>query len=552
MDPDLQELLFAWTGREVEESRQAALLGRLRTDAAFRRAALDEVRLLGQLKAVQSAGPRWLALEDGLAPGEVEPAEVPLEDRVLNEPPAPPAPPRRSRRHAVALAAGLLIGGMALGYALRPGGDPGPGAPPAPYYVAVLVKSDGAEWEAADGPAPTEGSPLPVGRLRLSAGRVTMTTFSGVTLSLQGPADLDLTTAEKVFCRRGKLRARVSPGGEGFIALAPGAAVADLGTEFAMNVAADGKVDLMVFEGMAEVSVLNRQGHTLRSELLEGVKAVSVDPEAGRINAVPPVPESFAPAPELVAPAFQPAPSYPDAVRRSRPWGYWRFEALVDGAARNEVPDRPPLRATGPVALAGPPGGNRGVRFGATKAEQSLVMDGAWTPPRGTGYAVESWVLPEEVGPAALVSLTSRPDEPGQKHVMLLELLGRGHHQVHEPCVLRYLDRWPPARTGGVNAYSRRMYVPYRWHHLVARRTPNRLELYVNGELTGTAPTDAGADTAPCRLLVGRLKTGPQPELFETRPFVGRLDELAVYDYPLSPDDIRRHYELGTADGLAR
>src|SRR5205823_3312464 len=78
-----------------------------------------------------------------------------------------------------------------------------------PAYMAVVVKMDGAQWEPGAAPPPTEGSPLPTGPLRLRAGRVTLTLFNGVMLSLQGPADLDMTSVEHIFCQQGKLRARV-------------------------------------------------------------------------------------------------------------------------------------------------------------------------------------------------------------------------------------------------------------------------------------------------------------------------------------------------------
>src|SRR5262249_57202088 len=104
-------------------------------------------------------------------------------------------------------------------------------------------KLDGAQWESSAGPQPSEGSPLPAGRLHLRAGRVTLTLFNGVMLSLQGPAELDLTSLERIFCQHGKLRARVPGGSDGFVVLAPGTAVVDLGTEFGLNVAADGKAE---------------------------------------------------------------------------------------------------------------------------------------------------------------------------------------------------------------------------------------------------------------------------------------------------------------------
>jgi hypothetical protein len=314
-----------------------------------------------------------------------------------------------------------------------------------------------------------------------------------------------------------------------------------------LNVAADGTSELMVFEGEAELSVLNAEGHTLRSQLLGEAMAAEVDPGAGRIRGVPATPDRFVAAPELIPPALALDPAYPGAVRQSRPWGYWRFEALADRRIGNEVPGRPALRAVGPVELAGAPVENHSCEFGPTRAEQYLVLDGSWTPSRQTGYAVELWALPEEYNASTLVNLTARAHEQAQDHTFLLELTGRSHHLIHDPCRVRYLDRWPPGASGGVNVFSRGLYIPYRWHHLVAQKVEDRLELYLNGELTGTTPADADSATGPCRLVVGRLKTGRQPNQTQIRPFVGRLDELAVYDRPLSPEDIRRHYELGTA-----
>src|SRR5439155_5472224 len=64
MDPDLRDLLAAWLGGDDPgEDRRAALLERLGADPAFRQAFVDEIRMLGMLKAVKSAEPRWLRLE---------------------------------------------------------------------------------------------------------------------------------------------------------------------------------------------------------------------------------------------------------------------------------------------------------------------------------------------------------------------------------------------------------------------------------------------------------------------------------------------------------
>jgi hypothetical protein len=68
----------------------------------------------------------------------------------------------------------------------------------------------------------------------------------------------------------------------------------------------------------------------------------------------------------------------------------------------------------------------------------------------------------------------------------------------------------------------------------------------MDGSLVGTAEAESEAATEACRFLIGRLRTGKHSRPDQIRQFVGRLDELAVYDHPLSQEDIRRHYELGS------
>src|SRR5262245_10658289 len=65
MDQDLQDLLALWLGdHDPGPARRGALLARLRGEEAFRRTFVEQIRLLGMLRAVQSSEPRWLRLED--------------------------------------------------------------------------------------------------------------------------------------------------------------------------------------------------------------------------------------------------------------------------------------------------------------------------------------------------------------------------------------------------------------------------------------------------------------------------------------------------------
>jgi hypothetical protein len=565
MNQDLQDLLAFWLGdHDPGPVRRAALLERLRADAEFRRGFVEEIRMLGMLRAVQSSEPRWLRLEDevGWSARQQDDVET-FASKVVQE------GRRRLRTRRLVRWSGRIVGVAAaavvaacLVLALRPAAilppsDP-PGTASGKVEVATLIRAEDVRWEPGSDATPAEGEVVAAGRLRLKTGRLTLAFFSGTSLTVEGPADLELLAADRVFCHLGKLRARVPHGAEGFTVRAAGYEVVDLGTEFGLNLEPGGKSRVMVFEGAAAVSVLGKDGRSVRGALLEGKRrSVEVDPDAGHIHEVPAHPTAFVPLGRFEPAPLELDPSYPDAIRAARPWGYWRFEALADGRIPNEVEGRPALRALGGVTLERSPGGNHWARFGPNNPAQAFLMDGAWSPPRADGYAIEMWVQADLPSPGAFsqTALVGLIDQEGdsERHLAYLELTARGRRSPHEPCAIRFLDRWPAAVHGGADVFSRRSVVTSQWHHVVAQKSGDVLQLYLNGECVGTTPAKQNAEdeeedaTAPCRLLVGRLKQRRQHPA-EVRAFEGRLDEFAVYDRPLTPGEIRRHARLRAAN----
>jgi hypothetical protein len=199
------------------------------------------------------------------------------------------------------------------------------------------------------------------------------------------------------------------------------------------------------------------------------------------------------------------------------------------------------------VKLTGASDRTRSFEFGPDEVEQSLTMDGLWEPRTDPGYAVELWALPGRIGHAALASLIA-PGAPNEdsKHLFLVELTASDRQSLFSPGLIRFLHRWPPGDSGGDNAFSTKHYVPNRWHHIVAQLSSGRLELYVDGVQSQPVTPKSASASEPCRLLLGRLKPMPRPPgRVHSRPFVGSIDELALYDRPLAADEVRSHYELG-------
>jgi hypothetical protein len=415
--------------------------------------------------------------------------------------------------------------------------------------LAVVVQLARAEWEQEGGRKLSVGEILPASRLVLRSGRVTLALLNGVMLTLEGPADLELVSINRVFCHRGKIRAWVPVAARGFVVSAPKSDVVDLGTEFGLNVDADSKARMMVFKGEANAAVFVPSGSAQRNRYVTEHRALEIDPLRGQFDEAEARSESFVPPPVLAIPPLALAPSYREAVLEARPWSYWRFEAMNGGAVTNEVAGRPSLRATGPVRLAGV--GNRTVAFGPPEAEQYLMMDGRWAPPRDPGYAVELWFSPERIGAAELAALFVPRGGSDYDHMFQLELTARTSESIlFQRYSIRFLHRWPPSvGPSGDNLFFNH-YVPYRWYHVVAQTRGDQMELYVNGAALSPLSLSPDRATEACQFLVGRLKPLPRPpKASEIRPFVGQIDELALYDHPLSAEEVRHHYALGSPGG---
>jgi Concanavalin A-like lectin/glucanases superfamily len=561
MNQELRDLLAAWMGSELAPERCQELAARIREDESFRLAFVDEIRILGMLKPARSSEPRWLRLEDELGWTEqARPVHGDIEEGVMRRLPRRRGwPIRPSSREWGALAGVALLAFVSWIAFRQPNVGPQRKAGTTPVSkitpslplatLAMVVKLESVKWTAASGSAPSEGDAIPATRLCFDSGRVLLALLNGVTLIIEGPADVSLVSLDRVDCQRGKVRTRVPEGANGFVVSAPGAAVLDLGTEFALNVDPSGKSRVMVFEGEAEVMVLNEQGSTRRSQLVAEHQAYEIDPKTGHIEESAARSDSFVVSATLPPPSLALDASYPSAVMQSRPWGYWRFESMKDGVVPNEVVGGPPLRATGPLKLSAPKAGNRSIVFKDNEPLQYLEMDGLWKPNHDAGCAVELWVMSELIKHSSLACLIEPWDAKTTlfKHLFFVELTVRERQSLQQPASVRFAHRWPPRPSGGENIYSKQYYVPYRWHHVVAQMLGDRMELYVDGVLSRSTALDPAHKTMPCKLIFGRLNVLPNPPSYELRHLAGRLDEAALYDHPLTAEEISRNHRLGSA-----
>ena len=132
----------------------------------------------------------------------------------------------------------------------------------APQPLAKLVETNGARWENSALPT-VPGSPLRAGRLRLAEGVARIIFQSGAEVSLEGPAELELTGANACFLHGGALTAHVPEQARGFAVVTTNAQLIDHGTDFGISTDGTGRAQVQVLQGEVELQH-GRSGEKLR------------------------------------------------------------------------------------------------------------------------------------------------------------------------------------------------------------------------------------------------------------------------------------------------
>ena len=164
-------------------------------------------------------------------------------------------------------------------------------APPAVNAdVAWLVNAQDCQW--SDGSAPPDMKPGTM--LKIERGLAQVRFGSGAALLLEGPAKLELLSANGARLHSGRLTGRVAGPIKGFELLVPSGRVIDLGTEFGVAVADSGQTEVRVFDGRVQVAggdakVLELQQSQAVNVGRQGVTAVAEPSAFVRQIELPPI-----------------------------------------------------------------------------------------------------------------------------------------------------------------------------------------------------------------------------------------------------------------------
>lgn len=187
------------------------------------------------------------------------------------------------------LISGLLMTIILLSLALWTVPEWRPGATvaqqPTTDFVARISNTSAATFDDSSGGNFQNRDLFDDDTIVLNSGLAVIEYDTGARVVIEGPAMYQVQGANGGDLRHGKLVARVeTKNAQGFAVAIPGGRVIDLGTEFGVEVAADGTSQVAVLDGEVEVvGEPSAAGAKQRMRLAAG-EAVSVDPTSGTIT----------------------------------------------------------------------------------------------------------------------------------------------------------------------------------------------------------------------------------------------------------------------------
>tara|TARA_R110002049_G_scaffold2750_2_gene21581 strand:+ start:407274 stop:408908 length:1635 start_codon:yes stop_codon:yes gene_type:complete len=424
--------------------------------------------------------------------------------------------------------------------------------------VAVISAEADAVWNTDATKSLGKGTTLEPGKLELMAGLAQIDFFCGASITLAGPAVIEMRNSKLAILHSGRVRADVPPAARGFEIRASDVRLEDLGTSFGIAANANGQAKIVVFDG--EVRAIDRGGRFV--SLLTGDAANLAGGKASKV--------STGMTSETAANDASAFPDIDAVIRQSggldesryatwkaaathrrqdpRLVAYYDFEGLTDASRRL------PNQATngGGSELDGGIVGAR-VSVGRWPAKTALDFRGEGDrvrfdiPGDFDAITLYAWVRIDALDRQLNSLFLTDHYDPGEIHWQLSSL-----------GTLRFATS-PAGVVDDIQAENRRFVsIPFwnssksgQWFLLattVDRQARQTVTHYINGQAIGLGKGHNTDKPLP-KMRIGTADLGnwtePISPLSAIRSLNGRIDEFAIYSAALSADEIQTIYEQG-------
>ncbi len=423
--------------------------------------------------------------------------------------------------------------------------------------LGYLTSSVQAEWASVNGPIQQDKALYP-GPMKLVRGLAEITMDTGAKMIVEAPAEFELEAKSRIYLKSGRLVVSIENSNEDrFVVRTPQATVVDLGTEFGVEIDAQGNTQAHVFQGEAELrsgsdplkysSALSlKVGQGGRSDAAGNLKAAKLNDRVfvrkGQFDTEV-LAEKGSPYhrwkayhnklyadPSLVAHyTFEEDVSSPDILLNRAP----ATASALDGVFGTE--GRKPTWVQGRLS------DKTAIRFERGK-EQTIVIPADPALSLNGPVTVSSWVYypnPAQMG-GHLISCRQDYHVNFQFSIFDDKYSISGQRNQFE--LLRFNSK------SDRGCYSRAFVQQAgMWYHFVMTHDTRTVAFYVNGELFESKPYTTAITEQPTEVILGALKVDGKFILREG-DFDGIVDELMVFNRSLAAAEIRRLYEAGQPD----
>ncbi|GAA4437027.1 LamG-like jellyroll fold domain-containing protein [Bremerella cremea] len=407
---------------------------------------------------------------------------------------------------------------------------------------ATFVTGRGARLFAEDLPTNLrQGDSLRSGHYRLSDGFAEVKFRNNVEVLIESPADFEIVSDMKMIMHRGRLSASVSPEGIGFSVETPSIDLTDFGTEFAVDVLPNQTSEVHVFSGEVKVAPKLAPVDQERVQLNAN--------QATRVLGTSGIPEGIDIAMDRFFRHLNETPegdeAYQQLITNLDPVSLYRMAPSVDGVI---LADQGPNHSDG-ILLAdhmiNPP-------FKPGRIGSSLYLEG----PYAGAYAKVPRYVPVEKGAitvCAWVKANSRPRWAAIAKHWSIEfdennspygIGGQFHFGLHDYTG----DLEVQVRDKDANVIKLREYQPLplgQWQHVAFVADGQNVRLYRNAVEVASARCDGLATNGPPSMAIGAKLSHDcsQPDDRNPGYWHGRIDELAIFDRALTPDELSQLFE---------
>lgn len=410
--------------------------------------------------------------------------------------------------------------------------DPTPTDEESDDGVAVITRSVDVRW-MGDHPL-QPGSILSPGELKLADGLIQVEFYSGVQLLVEGPAELEIRSVASVICRQGKLRSLVPPNAIGFSVLTPRFELVDLGTEFAVDVASDGRSDVHVFDGEVELYLPDGKREPDHKQVLSGGDAMAWSTE-GATTSRSAAPETFT--------SFEAIRIREKSVSDQRFESWQKWNETLQGDPR--VAARYDFQSDGATLIDSCVAKAHGTIVGCEWAS------GRWPKKRALEFKRPGDRVRIDVPgefDALTISAWVRVDAlPSRRQSLLLTdgyQVGRLHWQIGPAGELRIGSRVPIQNRRQQTSYASPSVFTHRqvgvWSFVCSTydRNARTVTHWFNGKRVFTKPLEIDQPIRIGIAEIGNWGVPLKPERRAIRNFIGRMDELTIWDVALKDDEI--------------